>query len=282
MTSPAQLAFTLTERLGIQGKPDLDQIAGRIGLRIREIDAEGFEGTLVRALDAPKGIIGVARSIRETSRRRFTIAHEIAHYLIPSHRNLPNVCESDAVESWKKGLAQPELEANEFAVEFLLPARLVRGPLELNDPSFSAIRRVANEYEASLSATTSRFVSLTDLPCVVVWSENKKARWWRKSEAFPFYFSKESIPSEGSFAYRLFEGGTAPNDFGEVPAGAWLERPEAEKTARVFEHSIQFSNYAAVLTLLWFHLRDLPTDDDDLLRELEPEDFTVHRKRWPR
>jgi hypothetical protein len=281
VTSPADIASTLTERLGVHEAPDLSLIASRIGLRIRELDAEGFEGTLVRALDGPKGIIGVSRSIRENTRKRFTIAHEIGHYLIPGHRVLENVCESAAVESWQKGLARPEIEANEFAIELLLPARLVRDSLKLTDPSLHTIRRVAEEYETSLTATTCRYVGLTDLSCLVVWSERKRAKWCRPSPGFPFYFSTDDVPSEGSFAYRLFENKSAPHDLAEAPPEAWLDRRDAQKVARLFEHSIFLPYYEAVLTLLWLQLRDLP-DEESTLEELEPEDFTLNRKRWPR
>ena len=41
MTSPPELASHLLDRLEIQGKPDLVQVAQRIGLRIVEVDAEG-------------------------------------------------------------------------------------------------------------------------------------------------------------------------------------------------------------------------------------------------
>ena len=70
-----------------------------------------------------------------------------------------------------KGTEQTWLEANEFAVELLLPTRYVREPLRLNDPSLKAIGRVASQFETSLTATTLRFVSSSDLPCVAVWSE---------------------------------------------------------------------------------------------------------------
>lgn len=283
MTLPSELASHLLDRLGIQGKPDLVQLARRIGLRIQEVDAEAFEGSLVRALDGPKGIIAVKQSIREHSRKRFTIAHEIGHYVIPGHRTLENVCTSKMVESWQKGLSHSELEANEFAVELLLPARYVREALRLNDPSLGTIGKVANQFETSLTATTLRFVGLTDLACVAVWSEGKRAQWYKRSDACPLYLSKEILPCDGSFAYRLFEGSNAPNDFAEVPAGAWLDQRDAGRVGRVLEHSILLPNYDAVLTLLQFELKDLGDEDDPPnLDDLDPEDFTLKRKRWPR
>jgi hypothetical protein len=66
------------DRLGIQGKPDLAQVAERIGLRIEEVDAQAFEGSLVRALDGPKGIIAVKKTIQEQTRKRFTIAQVVS------------------------------------------------------------------------------------------------------------------------------------------------------------------------------------------------------------
>jgi hypothetical protein len=52
---------------------------------------------------------------------------------------------------------------------------------------------------------------------------------------------------------------------------------------RVLEHSIRLPNYNAVLTLLWFQLRDGGFDEDPPnLEDLDPEDFTLRRKRWPR
>jgi Zn-dependent peptidase ImmA (M78 family) len=281
--SPSELAALLLDRLGIRGKPDLAQVAERIGLRVIEVEAEAFEGSLVRALDGPKGIVAINQSIREASRKRFTVGHEIGHYLIPGHRNLENVCASGMIESWQKGLNNPELEANEFAVELLLPARYVRGALRLNEPSLTTIAVVANQFEASLTATTLRFVGLTDLACVAVRSENRRVRWYRRSAAFPFYLSKEGLPADGSFAARLFEGRSVPGDFAEVPAKTWLDWRDTDRVVRVLEHSIHLPNYDAVLTLLWFVLRE--TEDEEnppTMEELDPEDFTLRRKRWPR
>ena len=171
------------------------------------------------------------------------------------------------------------MEANEFAVELLLPSRYVREALRLNDPSLKTIGKVASQFETSLTATTLRFVSLTNLPCVAVWSEAKRALWYRRSDAFPFYLSKEIIPCDGSFAYRLFEGSDAPDDFAEIPAETWLDRRDADKVVRVFEHSISMPNYDAVLTLLQFQLKDVGDEEDPPnIEDLDPEDFTLNEK----
>jgi IrrE N-terminal-like domain len=283
VNSPSKLAYCLLDRLGAHGKPDLAYIAGRIGLRIEEVDSEGFEGSLVRALDGPKGIIAVKKTIREVTRKRFTIAHEIGHYIIPSHRMLVNVCTNGMVETWRDSVKGPELEANEFAVELLLPAHQVRGLLRLNDPSLETIANVANLFETSLTAAALRFIELTDLPCAVVWIENNRAQWYRRSKTLPLYLPKEILPCEGSFAIRIADGREAQKDFAQVEAEAWLDQRDATRVNRVLEHSIRLPRYNAVLSFLWFELKDeFDHDEPPALDDLDPEEFTVRRKNWRR
>jgi Zn-dependent peptidase ImmA (M78 family) len=283
VTSCAQLATILVERLGMKGKPDLLQIAERIGLRVQEVDAEGFDGTLVRAREGRKGIIGIKRSIRENTRKRFTIAHEIGHFLLPGHGTVETICESAEVENWRKGLSFAELEANDFAVELLLPTSFVRDSLRLKDPSFDSIRQVASEFETSLTATTCRLVALTEVPCVVLWSEGKRVKWYKRSGSFPFHLPVEALPTEGSSAYSLMHGAPATGSFVEVAPDSWMDRRDADNVFQVFEHSLRFDNYDAVLTLLTFRLRSLLEEESEsTLEELNPEEFTLNRKRWPR
>lgn len=72
MTAPARLADLLLKKLGIDGKPDLDLVCKRLGLRVREVLSVAFDGTLVRSRSVQKGIIGVRKSIREHTRKRFS------------------------------------------------------------------------------------------------------------------------------------------------------------------------------------------------------------------
>ncbi|MEE8587154.1 MAG: ImmA/IrrE family metallo-endopeptidase [Acidobacteriota bacterium] len=251
MTPSEQLASLLLARLGVRGKPDLQVIADRIGLRIREVDVDGFDGTLVRALDGAKGVIGVKRSMRENTRKRFTIAHEMGHYLIPSHRTRENVCSTKMIESWQPGLDSEELEANEFAAALLLPASLVRQPLGLSEPSLPRISRAAADFEASLTATTLRFLALTDLSCAMIWSEDGQARWWKASEAFPFFLPKGVLPARTSFAGKLFAGETAPNEFSPINPALWLKSRDVERVGLLLEHSVLLEDDGAAFTLLW-------------------------------
>lgn len=286
MNAAAQLADLLAQRFVKNSPPNLGKLCKDLGLRIQEVPAKGFDGALVRSKSGQKGIVAVKASILEASRKRFTIAHEIGHFVIPHHRLLKNICEEKKIDSFDTRLNRPEMEANEFAAELLLPSAIVTGRFNLGEYSLSAISAVATEFETSLTATARCFLRLTPLPCAMVWSVASQARWFARSDTFRFFLTVTDLPAVGSFASKIFNGSVAPSEFAPVSAGAWLERQAAERVDILLEHSIPMPNYNAVLTLLWAY-KTAPAatsteDEEDLLGELDPQDFTLGRRKWPR
>ena len=285
MTPAADLANYVAQKFIKTAPPDLTALCRDLGLRIREVPANGFDGALVRSKAGQKGIVAVKASIREKSRKRFTIAHEIGHFVIPHHRNLGNICEDRKIESFDRHLNQPEIEANEFAAELLLPSALLRRRFNLAEFSLAQISAVAADFETSLTATTRSYLTLTDLPCAMVWSVSNRARWFVRSDSFRFFLPLSELPANGSFAARIFRGESAPTELAPVPPDAWLDRQAAEHVETLLEHSISLPNYTAVLTLLWaYKVEPLPAGNDQeaLLEDLDPQDFTLKRRRWPR
>jgi hypothetical protein len=88
----------------------------------------------------------------------------------------------------------------------------------------------------------------------------------------------------GSRAARLITGGRQekPN-FEGVSSDVWISPPGDETVERVLECSMLLKNYSSVLTLLW--IENLPptrTESDELLEDLDPSEFTLDRKTWPK
>jgi Zn-dependent peptidase ImmA (M78 family) len=271
------------EHLIITGKPDLREICKRLGLRIKEIPLTGAHGALVRSKNSSKGIISVKASLREETQKRFTVAHEIGHFVIPYHKDLSNVCDARTLGRFGKTLPRPELEANEFAAELLLPARLVRMPLRVDTPSLETISSVATEFETSLTSATWRFLDLTDQPCAMIWSHKGGAVWYRTSDALSIELPLQELPASQSIAGRLFAGKQAPSA-GPVDPYLWCRPQDAECIHTLIEESLRLPNYDAVLTLLWANKmsRPIECEEEELLPELTPEAFSLDRKRWPR
>ena len=82
--SPEHYAKALLKLAAARQPVRLADVAKEIGLRIRYVPSSGFDGALVRLSGLPRGRVAVRKSM-ENSRRRFTIAHEIGHYVLPGH-----------------------------------------------------------------------------------------------------------------------------------------------------------------------------------------------------
>ena len=77
-----EVAIELRRRLQIKGALRLDDITKPLGISVKEVESDGFDGALVRRSSGVGGRILVKRGIRELTRKRFTAVHEIGHYLL--------------------------------------------------------------------------------------------------------------------------------------------------------------------------------------------------------
>src|SRR6267154_4787007 len=149
---------------------DLRAIASRLGLQIREVDADGFDGALIRAREIPLGTIAIRKSIREAGRKNFTLAHEISHFLLPGHDQTELICTKADVGNWGDGSKEIEREADEFAAELLMPSALVQRIIRSAAPSLQLIEKIASRFHTSLSAAAWRYCDLAKEQCAIVWS----------------------------------------------------------------------------------------------------------------
>ena len=79
-------------RFGLEAGKSLVDIAAQVGLSVAEVDADNFDGALLRVDGVPYGTIAINRNIRESGRQLFTIAHEIGHYLLPGQQRQSDIC----------------------------------------------------------------------------------------------------------------------------------------------------------------------------------------------
>jgi Zn-dependent peptidase ImmA (M78 family) len=142
----------------------LDKIAGNLNLRLRFQPYDGeLSGCIVRK--DGNAIIGINSSHHE-NRQRFTLAHEIGHYLL--HKGEEMFIDRDFrvnLRNAHSGKAEnlEEIEANQFAAELLMPASLLSDELkgkafDLEDGSM--IRKLAIRYKVSSQALSYRLVNL--------------------------------------------------------------------------------------------------------------------------
>jgi Zn-dependent peptidase ImmA (M78 family) len=277
-------ANELVTSLKLDAPIDLVDVCRHLGLEIRYCDASGFDGALVCSKENRVGTVLIKKSIRELGRMKFTIAHEIAHYVLPHHGASGSVCGPRDVENWDRTLPEEEQEANAFAGELLIPQSLVEAALLREKPNFDAIRSLSAKFETSLTAAAYRAMQLTPFRAAIVWSTNDIVRWFKASEEFEAFVSVRESVSEGTYAHDCFKGISVPDDFRSVKSASWLAASSAGNPEYILEHSIWLPFYNSVLTLLYVEDvgHSLQDDDRGSLEEMNPEDFTVKRKRWPR
>ena len=135
--------------------------------------------------------INTARGNRhDSSKGRFTLAHELGHYSLPHHRLAlmrgtmrPHGSINYLIDnkSWKI-----EREADRFASSLLMPDDVFKTYIKGKKFDFQLLQDIANGFNVSLSAAALRFVEIGNHPIMVVYGVDKKIQWVRRSEDFPF------------------------------------------------------------------------------------------------
>ena len=160
----------LLERYKIVDAPvDVRQVAIDIGIEVRlERVDDDLSGFLFRDTKANKAIIGV-NAAHHNNRQRFTIAHEIGHYLLhagePVHVDGANVAFRVNLRDGDSSSGQDdaEREANLFAAELLMPAQFLERELQVNDIDLlndDQVATLAARYGVSAQALTFRLANL--------------------------------------------------------------------------------------------------------------------------
>ena len=193
-----------------------------IGLTLYYRDAHSYEGSLLRFKGIPRGYVVLSTQVREYTRRRFTLAHEIGHYILPDQQELSHPCTKEQIESWADDIPGPEADANRFAAEILMPRSLIH--LE-EMPTFKHIEQVARTCDTSLTASAYRIAGLSSFRVAVVWSQAGRVRWYKASEEFYRWIRKGPL-DPATFAYDAFDlpAFFGPPITGEQRQSAWLSR----------------------------------------------------------
>jgi len=199
LSRPVEIATgIIKQNPGIQVPIPLEEIAFSAGIReINKRPLDGLEGALVANPEKSEGIILIKEDSRP-QRQRFTLGHELGHFLIPRHGHQMSCGLSDLTTRDKKALSSAqrmELEANQFSAELLMPRLLVRQyPGFRGEPSIECLISMAADFSVSFEACAQRYVALHDDPVAIVFAHETVVRYSTKSEGFPFWIQ----PGKGS------------------------------------------------------------------------------------
>ena len=241
-------ANKLRKELDMNDPPFYPKIAfQKLDVIYQEVPLDGCLGTTVRIPGGPSGVM-VSSEIIEPGKVNFTAAHELGHLTIPSHANRTFKCDESSL-NWFKSKANPqELEANEFAAEWLLPKEMFREKLKGREPGFDLILELCAIFETTITATATRLVELTDHQMMLVVSENNRMKYFKKNDNIQYFLDFGTIPETA--ARRVAREELTQEDYLTVESDMWF-RGRQPRSREVYEWSLKLRDYPTVLTLLW-------------------------------
>jgi Zn-dependent peptidase ImmA (M78 family) len=186
----------------------IQELCARLGiLKIEDLDTDGFEGGLIIDAKRTEGAILAKRG--GEPRRRFTIAHELGHFLMAHH--IPDqpgrfLCKSsDLLRLTAKAGDQRqrrEVEANRFATLMLMPPHLMRGAMAaFCEPDLQHVLELARDFGVSKETAARAYVQYHSGRIAIVVAGNGRVQRCYRSLSFPDIISTagNSVPERSLF-----------------------------------------------------------------------------------
>lgn len=276
--NPAKLAEVVLKQLpDLKAPVPIREIAAAVDIQeILEEELENFEGALVALEDKSTGSI-LVRQDRPEKRKRYTIGHELGHYLNPWHRpktadGFRCTARDMAAERFTKAdrATQMEVEANQFAAELLMPPGLfARRMKNLTGVGIEEIIKLSDDFLVSREAAARRFIQYANEPLAVIFSRDGVIRYTKKHEGFPALdiWARSPLPPGSLSVQSKVEIGDV-SDWGTRDGGVWL-RDGARK--EICEQTLAQRN--------GYRLTLLALDEDDLEDKENDEELEAPRFR---
>lgn len=163
---------------------DLEAIAASRGAEVVYRRLDGCAARLVTCGD--KAIISVA-SDDNPGRRRFSLGHELAHWICDAKRASFKCAVAD-IGPQNAEAKTIEANANDFASQLVLPDFLVTPWLASRAVNLDLAQVMATEFRASLTASAIKLVRRTRTPTLLACHDQLRLRWFQRNVSFPIDF----------------------------------------------------------------------------------------------
>ena len=234
----------------------LEQLCALLDIvSIEEVHSDGFEAALIMDEHKASGAILLA-SGRSQQRRRFSIAHELGHFLIPTHRPNPDRPFSCSLEDLHRldtkerdRRRRVEAEANKFAANLLMPPKLIRARLEPQVANLENLVSLAGDLGVSKEAMARGWVEASREPVAVIIAQAGSILRQYRSQDFPWLLARngDELP-EGSFAAEFTASPGTYSDTEEVETDIWLGERDTVRVLVLTEQILaQQQGYAMIM-----------------------------------
>ena len=257
--SPEKLVIEI-----FRAEPDLpipvpvEKLAAQLGVSsIDDLETDGFIGGLITNETKSSGVILVNQNLFK-ERRRFTIGHELGHFLIPSHKPGKDdrfLCSMSDLLQLDPKIADMRLrweaEANRFSSLLLVPPHILRKEANVSrDPDLQEIVRLARRYEVSKEVMGRAYVDYREDPVAFVVTHNGRVlRYFCRKNDFPFISVRWGAPvPKGSLLLRKRHDLSVASEIEETDAAQWFDVSRGNRAPTLFEQVYhQKQGYALIL-----------------------------------
>jgi len=257
--SPSGLVTKILKALpGLSIPVPVEEIARQLDIQeIRELETDGFEGGLITDDCRSEGFI-LVNANAHPARRRFTIGHELGHFLIPTHqppKGTKFLCSRDDLARFgaKQENAQyrMEAEANQFAALLLIPPPLLNAKLNsMRNPDITHVLQLCRDFIVSKEAMARAYAEYHDEPvAMIVVKDDIVKSAYRNLKKFPYLAvsSGQRVPKD-SIYFRHARRLHAPSDVEAIGGEHWLQTEWGRKTPALFEQVVfQANGYALIM-----------------------------------
>jgi uncharacterized protein DUF955 len=261
----------------LKAEPDLlipvpiEDLARQLDITdILDLTTEGFEGGLITDDCRSQGTILVNRAARR-GRRRFTVGHELGHFLIPTHTPIKGdqfLCSRDDMRRWSAkendAYARMEVEANKFSALILMPPPKLRAMMgRFRDPNLSQVVDVAGHFDVSKDAAARSYAQYHDQPIAIAVVKDGKVLRIYKNLKFPKIGVSYGAPvPRNSLFHFAAARGAELTDLTENGAELWLESEWGKRLPPLFEQ-VFFQQEGFALLMLWVEVADEDDEEDE-------------------
>lgn len=254
---------------------------------IKDIDADGFIGGLLTDDIRSFGFVLVKRGL-DSRRRRFTIGHELGHFLLPFHKPAKAgefVCSSKDMKQWPEGdqarAIRMEAEANLFAALILMPPPHLRRLIaSTGDPDLRHVLSVHETYDVSKEAAARSYAQYHDQKIAIVVVKDELVKRVYRNGGFPRLGvrSGQKVPRDSGLHHMHQEGG-AISRMRQISGEHWLETNWGERIPNTYEQvMLQSGGWAMIL--LWADVLEDEFDPDE--NRTSKQRLAEREERWRR
>lgn len=258
MLSKAVLAVKrLYEECGLIDPLDLslETILNSKNIILKEEEMDGADGRII--MKENSAVITVNSKIDFVNKKRFAAVHELGHFeLHKKNKNIYNDTEETFDQWYQTNFSAEEIEANEFAAEFLMPSEIFQRECKGKKFGPDVIEYLSNRFQVSKTAATLRFAKYGNYPVFVVNCKDNKMKWFKKSDDWHYYslFEKDLPPPSGTVAYEVFTKRTIypRNELKQdIWKSDWFVMKSGERDTKFYEYCLFVPSFNYSLSVIW-------------------------------